>query len=105
MLDIQKDMIKCFSYMSLLIELAKGKQMSGYDFIVHVKKFGGEVSPGTVYHQIKRFKKNRFIKSVEDVPGKTVYEITDEGLKAFKKFKEDWGAPIEYIHQNLGKSS
>ncbi len=101
MLDIQKDMVKCFSYMSFLIELSKGNQMSGYDVMLLVKKFGGEVSPGTVYHQIERFKKNGFIKGIQDVDGKTNYEITDEGITAFKKFKDGWRKPIQYIHQNL----
>ena len=101
MLDIQKDMVKCFSYMSFLIELTKGNQMSGYDVMTHVKKFGREVSPGTVYHQIKRFKKNGLIKGIQDVDGKTIYEITDEGITAFRKFKDNWIAPMQYIHQNL----
>ena len=101
MLDIQKDMVKCFSYMSFLIELSKGNQMSGYDVMMLVKKFGGEVSPGTVYHQIERFKKNGFIKGIQDVDGKTIYEITDEGMKAFKEFRDTWREPFHYLYQNI----
>jgi DNA-binding PadR family transcriptional regulator len=54
-----------------------------------------------VYHQIKRFKKNGLIKGIQDVDGKINYEITDEGITAFKKFKDGWRKPIQYIHQNL----
>ena len=101
MLTFQKDLVKCFSYISFLIELSKGKKLSGYDVIVHVKKFGGEVSPGTVYHQINRFKKIGLVRGIQDVSGKTVYELTDEGMKAFKEFEAKWREPTQYIYQNL----
>ena len=101
MLKLQKDLLKCFSYISFLIELSKGRKLSGYDIIVHVKKFGGEVSPGTVYHQVHRLERNGIIKGIQEVSGKTVYEITDEGLRAFKEFKVRCRASVNYVHQNF----
>ncbi len=101
MFQLQKDLLKCFSYISFLIELSNGKKLSGYDVIVHVKKFGGEVSPGTVYHQVHRLEKNGIINGIQDVSGKTVYEITDEGMKAFKEFRDTWREPFHYLYQNI----
>lgn len=69
--------------------------------MVCVKKFGLEVSPGTVYHQIHRFEENGIVKGARDVAGKTVYELTDKGMKLVQEFKEHFREPIHYICQHI----
>jgi DNA-binding PadR family transcriptional regulator len=97
---LQKDVVACFAYMSLLIELAKGKALSGYDVLVHVKQFGLAVSPGTVYHQLRRLVEKGYIQGMR-VNGKTVYAMTEQGLQQFSEFKESQREPIRYLFKNL----
>ena len=101
MKQIQENIKKCFAYLSFLLELSKGNQLSGYDVLVHVKRFGMKVSPGTVYNQIKRLEEEGIVKGAKHVTGKTVYEMTENGMELFKEFKENWVEPIRYIYQNI----
>jgi len=32
---------------------------------------------------------------------KTVYKMTEKGMKAFEEFKKKWKKPLEYAYQNL----
>ncbi len=100
---IYKDVTKCFAYMSLLIELSKNRAMSGYDIMVHLKTFGLKVSPGTIYYQIQRLEKAKVIAPAEEPVHRatTKYRITDEGMAAFKEFKDTWKQPIGYLCQNI----
>jgi len=40
MSEIYENIVKSFAYLNLIIELAKGRKITGYDVLVHVKKFG-----------------------------------------------------------------
>ncbi len=97
---LHKDVVACFAYVSMLIELAHGRTLSGYDVLVHVKQFGLTVSPGTVYHQLRRLVDKGYIQGTQ-VNGKTVYAMTAEGLQQFHEFKESQRAPIRYLFENL----
>ena len=72
--------------------------------MVHFKRFGLEVSPGTVYYQIGKLVKEGIIKGVS-IKGKnidkTIYELTDKGMKVFKEFKDKWREPIRYAYHNI----
>lgn len=108
MREIEANVIKSFAYMSLLIELSKGRKVTGYDILVHVKGFGMEVSPGTVYHHLDMLEEAGIIKSESAIRRKAtkiVYEITDKGMKAFEEFKEKWREPVLYACQNITGSS
>ena len=100
MLEVHKNVVKSFAYLAILIELSKGKKLSGYDIVVHVRKFGLEAHPGTVYHQLGMLSRRGVIRG-EKQNNKTVYEFTDEGLKAYKRFKKKWRKPLKYAHQNI----
>ena len=52
MSEIYANAVKGFAYISLIIELSNGRKITGYDLLVHMKRFELEVSPGTVYHQL-----------------------------------------------------
>lgn len=102
MYKLYKDVTKCFFYLSILIELSKGSTMSGYDLMVQMNNWGLKVSPGTIYDQIKKLESKGIIEPLESSSGKSkTYKITDEGLMAFKEFKETWKQPIEYLCQNI----
>lgn len=84
MSEIYKHAVKCFAYVVLLVELSKGRQLTGYDVMIYLRKFGVEVSPGTVYNQLARLKRDGYIESatVKRVRGsKTVYKMTEKGMK------------------------
>lgn len=103
MQEILKHIAKCFSYMSIIIELSKGKKLSGYDILLHVQKFTIEISAGTVYHQLRLLEKAGLIKGeppTKSAP-KTIYKMTDKGFKIFGDFKQKWVQPITYVYNNI----
>ena len=91
--------MKSFSYVSILIELSKNK-LSGYDLLLNLKKFGFNISPGTLYYQLGMLSKDGIIIGKKQVR-RTLYEMTDKGQKVFKEFKDDWKDALEYVYQNL----
>ena len=106
MSEIYNNVVKSFAYLSIIIELSKGKTITGYDILVHIKKFGLEVSSGTVYHQLGMLEKAGIIKANpirRKRTYKTVYEITDKGIKIFNEFKKKWKTPLKYACKNLSK--
>lgn len=103
-MDISKNFLKCFAFTSLIIELAHGKEMTGYDVMVHLKRFGFRVSPGTVYNHIdmlfnERLVESRSVKRVRST--KTVYKLTEKGIRFYEDFKENWSEPIGYLYKNM----
>ncbi|MGD8543624.1 MAG: PadR family transcriptional regulator [Candidatus Bathyarchaeota archaeon] len=103
MSEIVKHITKCFSYMSIIIELPKGKGLSGYDILLHVRKFGFEVSAGTVYHQLRLLEKAGLIKGEPPTksPPKTIYKMTDKGSEVFSDFRQKWVQPLTYVYNNI----
>ena len=104
MSEIYENVVKSFAYLSLIIELSKGRKITGYDVLVHVKGFEMEVSPGTVYHHLSMLEKAGIIKGTSTIrrqASKTVYEITEKGMKAFEEFKDKWREPVRYAYQNI----
>ena len=100
MSEIYTNIVKSFAYLSILIQLSKGKKITGYDILVHVRKFGLEVSPGTVYHQLGMLSRGGIVRG-EKQGNKTVYEITERGMEVYRRFKEKWKKPVEYAYQNI----
>jgi len=103
MSEILKYIAKCFSYMSIIIELSKGSELSGYDVLLHVRKFDIEVSAGTVYHQLRLLEKAGLIKGEPPTTSstKTIYKMTDKGFKVFADFRPKWVHPITYVYNNI----
>jgi len=103
MTEILKHIAKCFSYMSIIIELSKGKELSGYDILLHVRKFSIEISAGTVYHQLRLLEKAGLIKGEPPAKSssKTIYKMTDKGFKVFSDFRQKWVQPITYVYNNI----
>ena len=106
MSEIYSNVVKCFAWLSMIIELSKGRKITGYDVLAHVKKFGLEVSAGTVYHQLEMLENAGIIKGNPQKrkhANKTVWKMTEKGMKVFKEFKEKWKKPLEYAYLNLHK--
>ena len=104
MSEVYSNVVKCFAYLSMIIELSKGKEITGYDIVAHVSNFGLAVSAGTVYHQLRLLEKAGIIKGktrLRTHANKTVYEMTEKGMKAFKEFKKKWRKPLEYAYKNM----
>ena len=104
MSEIYDNVVKSFAYLSIVIELSNGKEMTGYDILVHVRKFGLEVSPGTVYHQLDMLEDAGIVKAKpvrRKRSYKTTYVMTDKGMKAFNEFKKKWTQPIRYAYKNI----
>ena len=102
--EIYENVVKSFAYLNILIELSKGRERTGYDIIAHVKDFGLEVSPGTVYYQLDMLEKDGLIKAKpvrRKRAYKAVYEMTEKGMKVFEEFKKKWKKPLEYVYKNL----
>lgn len=108
MSEVTGNVLKCFSFITILIELSKGKKMTGYEIMKNIGSFGFEASTGTVYGQLGMLSEWGIIKGEEQPTrsryarrGSTAYEMTDKGMKAFREFKKKWRKPLEYAYKNL----
>jgi len=104
MSEIYGNVVKCFAYLSVILELSKGREITGYDILDHVSSFGLAVSAGTVYHQLRMLEKAGLVKPKRIRRGrsyKTVYTMTEKGMEAFREFKRKWHKPLEYAYKNL----
>ena len=99
---------KCFSHMSILIELSNEKKLTGYGIVAQMRKFGFDISPRTIYNQLERLSTDGIIRGKKQPWGKTqkiVYEMTRKGKEVFEEFKKRWERPLEYAYRNLSSSS
>lgn len=104
MSEIYQNVVKCFAYLSMIIELSKGREITGYDVLVHVRKFGFEVSAGTVYHHLAMLEKDGLIERKTRMRAKAkkrVYRMTEKGMKVFMEFKEKWRKPLRYAFESF----
>jgi len=108
MSEIAANVLKSFSFLCILVELSKGKKMTGYELVVHITSFGFKAHTGTVYHQLGMLSELGVIKGEEQETrskyarrGAMAYTMTAKGMKAFKEFKKKWKKPLEYAYQNI----
>jgi DNA-binding PadR family transcriptional regulator len=95
MSEIANNILKSFSFLTILIELSKGKKMTGYELVVYITSFGFKAHIGTVYHQLGMLSECGFIRGEEQETrtkyarrGATAYEITEKGMEAFQEFTQ-----------------
>lgn len=95
--DIETRVVKCFLDILILIEMKKQKQtnLSGYDITGFVNnKFGGILSPGTVYATLYSMERRGVIVGSSD-GRKTVYALTEKGDEVvsnmMQTFQQDMG--------------
>ena len=79
--DIQTRVVKCFLDILILIEMKKQKEntLGGYDITAFINsRFGGILSPGTVYATLYAMERRGVIVGSSDGK-KTVYALTEKG--------------------------
>ncbi len=79
--DIQTRVVKCFLDILILIEMKKQKEntLGGYDITAFINsRFGGILSPGTVYATLYSMERRGVIVGSSDGK-KTVYALTEKG--------------------------
>lgn len=108
MSEITNHVLKSFSFITILIELSKGKKMTAYKIMKHINSFGFKSKSGTVYCQLGILSEWDFIKGEEQPTrskyarrGTFAYEMTEKGMEAFNEFKKKWKKPLEYTYKNL----
>ena len=102
--ELLKKAERCFLHVGILVELSKGKKITGYDILIRMREFGFKVSPGTVYHRLDVLARHGIVKEEKQPWGKnykTVYEMTERGKELFQEFKRLWKKPLEYAIRNL----
>ena len=89
---VTRHMTSCFAYLSALIELSKGRKLTGYEIIAHLRTFGLEISPGTVYNQLAALSRDGIIRAERqsNPRRRTVYEMTEEGRGHLEEFRKSW---------------
>jgi len=108
MSEITGNILKSFSFISILIELSKGQKMTGYEIMKHIDTFGFKAKVGTVYCQLGMLSEWGFVRGEEQETrsrfarrGSTAYQMTEKGMKAFNEFKQKWKNSLEYAYKNL----
>ena len=77
--DIETRVVKNFLDIIILIEMKKHSHLSGYDITAFVNsKFGGSLSPGTVYSELYSMERKGLLQGESD-GRKTVYKLTGDG--------------------------
>lgn len=90
--DMETRIVKTFLDIFILTELHNQTNISGYDVTAFVNsKFGGILSPGTVYAALYTLERKGLIEGESD-GRKTIYQLSDAGktitsemIKAFSK--------------------
>jgi DNA-binding PadR family transcriptional regulator len=82
--EFQRSIIKNFLDTVVMVKLKACGPLSGYDLMEYVhQKYGVLISSGTVYSLLYSLERKGLLKA-DDVSGKRLYDLTEEGLKAIK---------------------
>jgi DNA-binding PadR family transcriptional regulator len=77
--EMQRDIVKNFLYIIVLVKLGNSRPLSGYDVIGFVhKKFDVLISSGTIYSLLYSIERKGLIKGESD-NRRRVYTLTDKG--------------------------
>ncbi len=88
--DIETRVVKSFLDVLILIEMKKQSNLSGYDVTAFVNnKFGGILSPGTVYATLYSMERKGLIKGTND-GRKTTYQLTELGNMIISSMMTDF---------------
>ncbi len=94
--DIETRVVKSFLDILILIEMKKqsNRCLSGYDVTSFVNsRFGGILSPGTVYATLYSMEKKGLIKGEAD-GRKTVYKLTERGNEVVTEMMKDFNVQM-----------
>lgn len=94
--DIETRVVKSFLDILILIEMKKQSNISGYDITSFVNdRFGGILSPGTVYATLYTIERKGLIEGKSD-GRKTVYALTEKG-------KDVVASMMQNFHKEMGE--
>jgi DNA-binding PadR family transcriptional regulator len=81
--DLEIEIMKNHLKIVLLLAIKKNGPLSGYDILRRTqKKYGFNLSPGTIYTQLYALERKNFLKGQIDPTGKRVFSLTAAGLRA-----------------------
>jgi DNA-binding PadR family transcriptional regulator len=97
---MKRNFARCLSPILFLIELYKGRRLSGYDIVKQMRGFGVDISPGTVYPQIRNMERGGLVESIleNDVD---IYSLTPKGRSIMESYIEVIQEPLQYLLDNL----
>jgi len=100
--DIETRVIKSFLDILILIEMKKQNNLSGYDVTAFVNnKFGGILSPGTVYATLYSMERKGLIQGESD-GRKTIYALTEKGNNVITSMMQNFNKEMgEFITKFL----
>ncbi len=100
--DIETRIVKSFLDILILIEMKKESNLSGYDVTAFVNnKFGGILSPGTVYATLYSMERKGLIRGESD-GRKTVYKLTDKGSEVTALMRKSYNEQMtEFVRKFL----
>ena len=100
--DIEIRIVKSFLDILILVEMKKQSNLSGYDVTAFVNnKFGGILSPGTVYATLYSMERKGLIEGKSD-GRKTVYELTQQGNEVTELMKDTYNEQMtDFIRKFL----
>ena len=88
--DIETRIVKSFLDILILVEMTKQTNLSGYDVTAFINsKFGGILSPGTVYATLYSMERKGLVKGESDGK-KTVYKLTGKGSEVTVLMKSEY---------------
>lgn len=81
--DLEIEIMKNHVKIVLLLAIKRNGPLSGYDLLRRTqKKYGFNLSPGTIYTQLYALERKNFLKGQIDSTGKRVFSLTDNGSRA-----------------------
>ena len=105
MSEITGNILKNFSFITILIELSKGQKMTGYEIMKCIDSFGFKSHSGSVYPQLYMLEDWGLIRGKEQKTrsrfarrGATAYEITEKAAPQAKTI-----TPYNWVFQVLDR--
>jgi len=100
--DLETRVVKNFLDILILIEMKKQVNLSGYDVTAFVNsKFGGVLSPGTVYATLYAIERKGLIEGEND-GRKTVYKLTPKGQELMTDMMKDFNKQMtDFVRKYL----
>ena len=100
--DIETRVVKSFLDILILFEMKKQSNLSGYDLTAFVNsKFGGAVSPGTVYAELYSLERKKLLEGESD-GRKTVYKLSNDGEQVISTMFRDFNEQMKlFVHKFL----
>ena len=92
-----------------ILAIIKKEEVYGYELSLRLRKYGLEVSEGSIYPVLLRLQKDKLIKGEMrkslSGPNRKYYFITEKGVQALEEFRFNWEeirVPVERLLSEEG---